>query len=147
MRRAWRVAAQACGERADTDRIGCRRRDTAGTRRGYCVRRARRGNEPGPYRVGAPYRHRVYARSLADGAISTISTYGELSGRPIGMGDRINPGDWIVADRNGAVVVPSSVTGDVARKALECEAADVRFVELLRKGLSLDEARMRVDNF
>ena len=68
-------------------------------------------------------------------------------GRPIGMGDRINPGDWIVADRNGAVVVPSSVTGDVARKALECEAADVRFVELLRKGLSLDEARMRVDNF
>ena len=52
-----------------------------------------------------------------------------------------------MADRTGAVVVLFGVAGDVARKALECEAADVRFVELLRKGLSLDEARMRVDHF
>ena len=68
-------------------------------------------------------------------------------GRPIGMGDRINPGDWIVADRNGAVVVPSGVTGDVARRALEFDAADVEFVDLLRRELSFDEARMRVDHF
>jgi regulator of RNase E activity RraA len=62
-------------------------------------------------------------------------------------GVRIGPGDWMVVDRTGAVVIPPHAVKDVARRALELENADSRFAQLLEHGEDFDSARRRLGHF
>jgi regulator of RNase E activity RraA len=47
-------------------------------------------------------------------------------------GVTVVPGDWIHADRSGAVVIPDEVVGEVMREAAALEEADARVVEASR---------------
>ena len=60
---------------------------------------------------------------------------------------RIEPGDWIVVDRTGAVIIPASKVDDIARRAPEIEATDSNFVHLLEQSIDFDEARRRLGHF
>jgi regulator of RNase E activity RraA len=57
---------------------------------------------------------------------------------PIGCGGvAIFPGDLIVADGDGAIVVPKDIAADVADEALEQEAFEAWVVEEVKKGTPL----------
>ncbi len=72
---------------------------------------------------------------------------------PIGCGGvAIFPGDLIVADRDGAVVVPKDMTGEVLAAALEQEALEEWIIGEVRSGAALpglyppnDENRRRYE--
>lgn len=59
----------------------------------------------------------------------------------------IRPGDWLAMDQTGAVAIPARRVDDVARRALELEAADARFTQLLEQGVDFDAAARRVRHF
>jgi len=60
---------------------------------------------------------------------------------------RIQPGDWLVVDRTGGVVIPAPAVVEVARKALELETLDDQFRQLLEQGHSFEDARRRLGQF
>jgi regulator of RNase E activity RraA len=69
-------------------------------------------------------------------------------GAAVQWGDaRIQPGDWLVVDRTGAVVIPAQAALEVAREALELEALDAQFRQLLEHGHSFEDARRRLGQF
>ncbi|HEX7008569.1 MAG TPA: RraA family protein [Phycisphaeraceae bacterium] len=52
----------------------------------------------------------------------------------------VHPGDWIVADRSGAVVVPRDLISRTAQQAQRIHHRELEFERLLESGLSLAEA-------
>jgi regulator of RNase E activity RraA len=56
-------------------------------------------------------------------------------------GIRIRPGDIIVADGTGIVVVPQEKAHDILEKAQEAEKAEEHFVEQLKRGKTFSEAQ------
>lgn len=52
----------------------------------------------------------------------------------------VRPGDWIVGDRCGVVVVPAEILADVKAKAGEIHAREEALAPLLRQGKSFTEA-------
>ena len=56
-------------------------------------------------------------------------------------GIRIRPGDIIVADGTGIVVVPRENAHDILEKAQEAEKAEEHFVEQLKRGKTFSEAQ------
>jgi len=56
-------------------------------------------------------------------------------------GIRIRPGDIIVADGTGIVVVPQEKAHDILEKAQAAEKAEEHFVEQLKKGKTFSEAQ------
>ncbi len=66
----------------------------------------------------------------------------EAVGAPISLGDvRVNPGDLIVGDRDGIVVVPASRALDVLRRAKIMSDVESKIVEAALAGMPLNEAR------
>ncbi len=59
----------------------------------------------------------------------------------------IHPGDWLVLDQTGAVVIADRKIDDVVRRALELETADSRFAQLLEQGVDFETASRRVHHF
>ncbi|MCU4139840.1 MAG: 3-keto-L-gulonate-6-phosphate decarboxylase [Methanophagales archaeon] len=51
----------------------------------------------------------------------------------------MKPGDWIVGDENGVVVVPKERAYEIARRALEVFKAEQRIREEIRRGKTLSE--------
>jgi regulator of RNase E activity RraA len=65
-------------------------------------------------------------------------------GETVNLGDvRVAPGDFLVGDKDGIVVVPKARAAEVFRKALALKAAEQRIVEATIAGASLTEARRR----
>ncbi|MDE2455700.1 MAG: RraA family protein [Burkholderiales bacterium] len=63
-------------------------------------------------------------------------------GEPVSLGDvRVEPGDFLVGDKDGIVVVPKARAAEVFHKALALEAAERRIVEATLAGMTLCEAR------
>jgi len=56
-------------------------------------------------------------------------------------GVRVDPGDWLVGDADGIVVLPSMHVGEVLEAASEIEAAEERIRKLVDEGSRLDDAR------
>ena len=56
-------------------------------------------------------------------------------------GIRIRPGDIIVADGTGIVLVPQEKAHDILEKAREAEKAEEHFVEQVKKGKTFSEAQ------
>ncbi|MBN9110463.1 MAG: RraA family protein [Pseudonocardia sp.] len=54
---------------------------------------------------------------------------------------RVDPGDWLLGDRDGVLVVPAGRCAEVLAKAEEIDAAEDRIRVRLRSGDRLDEAR------
>lgn len=80
----------------------------------------------------------VFSRGLC---IRGTSNHGDGTlNEPIVIGGvRINPGDWVVGDRDGVVIVPSDQLDIVIEKALAREAKEERTrAELLKGRASID---------
>ncbi|MEN2980190.1 RraA family protein [Tistrella bauzanensis] len=58
-------------------------------------------------------------------------------------GARVEPGDWLVGDDSGVVVVPAARRAEVAALVQEVEAMEARVIADVRAGIPLAEARRR----
>ncbi|WP_292519890.1 3-hexulose-6-phosphate synthase [Methanoculleus sp.] len=64
---------------------------------------------------------------------------GEINAEIVCCGQEVRPGDWIVADESGVVVVPRERAYEVARRAMEVKKAEERLREEIRRGRTLSE--------
>lgn len=66
----------------------------------------------------------------------------ESVGEPVSLGDvRVEPGDYVVGDDDGIVVVPAKRVAEVFRRALALRAAEQSIVKATLAGMSLMDAR------
>ncbi|MDK2916256.1 MAG: 3-hexulose-6-phosphate synthase / 6-phospho-3-hexuloisomerase [Euryarchaeota archaeon] len=64
---------------------------------------------------------------------------GEINAEIVCCGQEVRPGDWIVADESGVVVVPRERAYEVARRAMEVRKNEERIREEIRRGRTLSE--------
>ncbi len=64
---------------------------------------------------------------------------GEINTEIVCCGQEVRPGDWIVADESGVVVVPRERAYEVARRATEVKKTEERLREEIRRGRTLSE--------
>lgn len=62
---------------------------------------------------------------------------GEINCEITCCGQEVKPGDWIVGDENGVVVIPRERAYEVARRAVEVQKAEDRIREEIRRGSTL----------
>jgi len=67
--------------------------------------------------------------------------FGEINAEIPCCGQTVRPGDWIVADESGAVVVPKERAYEVARRALEVKKNEERVREEIARGSTLAEVQ------
>ena len=66
--------------------------------------------------------------------------FGEINVKIYCGGIEVNPGDWIVADDNGVMVLPKQRAYEIARRALEVKKHEERIRgEIEEKGRTLAE--------
>jgi 3-hexulose-6-phosphate synthase/6-phospho-3-hexuloisomerase len=65
--------------------------------------------------------------------------FGEINAEIQCAGQYVNPGDWIVGDESGVVVIPAKRAYEVARRALEVRKNEERIREEIRRGSTLSE--------
>lgn len=66
----------------------------------------------------------------------------ESTNAPVSLGDvQVRPGDILVGDADGIVVIPRSLEDKVLEAAKQVEDAEAAILEMIRKGTRLDEAR------
>lgn len=85
----------------------------------------------------------VFSRHMTPTTAKTRIKILELNGTIQCSGIRVRPGDIIVADRTGIVVVPQEKAQDILEKAREAEKAEEHFTEGLKKGKTFDEMQKR----
>jgi 3-hexulose-6-phosphate synthase/6-phospho-3-hexuloisomerase len=51
----------------------------------------------------------------------------------------VNPGDWIIGDESGVVVVPKERAYEIARRAVEVRKNEERIREEIRRGSTLSQ--------
>jgi len=64
---------------------------------------------------------------------------GEINTEIACCGQEERPGDWIVADESGVVVVPRERAYEIARRAMEVKKTEERIREEIRRGKTLSE--------
>jgi 3-hexulose-6-phosphate synthase/6-phospho-3-hexuloisomerase len=65
--------------------------------------------------------------------------FGEINAEIQCAGQVVNPGDWIIGDENGVVVVPKKRAYEIARRALEVRKNEERIREEIRRGSTLSQ--------
>ena len=83
----------------------------------------------------------VFTRHITPTTGKTRIKILELNGTIQCGGMRIRPGDIMVADGTGIVVVPQEKAHDILEKAQEAEKAEEHFVEQVKKGKTFLEAQ------
>jgi 3-hexulose-6-phosphate synthase / 6-phospho-3-hexuloisomerase len=63
--------------------------------------------------------------------------FGEINTEIMCAGQRVRPGDWIIGDESGVVVIPRERAYEVARRALEVKKNEERIREEIRRGNTL----------
>jgi 3-hexulose-6-phosphate synthase/6-phospho-3-hexuloisomerase len=64
---------------------------------------------------------------------------GEINAEIACGGQTVRPGDWIIGDENGVVVVPKERAYEVARRAIEVKKNEERIREEIRRGSTLSQ--------
>ncbi|HNX17251.1 MAG TPA: bifunctional hexulose-6-phosphate synthase/ribonuclease regulator [Methanoregula sp.] len=80
----------------------------------------------------------VFAKAIVPNA-GEPKGFGEINAEITCCGQYINPGDWIVGDESGVVVIPQKRAYEVARRALEVKKTESRIREEIRRGSTLSE--------
>jgi 3-hexulose-6-phosphate synthase / 6-phospho-3-hexuloisomerase len=65
--------------------------------------------------------------------------FGEINAEIRCAGQYVRPGDWIIGDESGVVVVPQERAYEIARRALEVRKNEERIREEIRRGSTLAE--------
>ncbi len=65
--------------------------------------------------------------------------FGEINAEISCCGQKVRPGDWIIADESGVVVVPKERAYEVARRALEVKKTEERIRAEIKQGRTLAE--------
>jgi len=82
----------------------------------------------------------VFSRSLASDA-GEPKGHGEIGVEVTVGGQRVRPGDWIVGDSSGLVVVPRERAQEVANRALDVLEHENRVREEIRRGSTLSSVQ------
>jgi regulator of RNase E activity RraA len=86
----------------------------------------------------------VYARGVTQQSIRNRCAFGG-HGLEVDLGGvKVRPGDLVMGDDNGVVVVPREHIEAVLQIAMECKATEERIVEAIRGGVDPVEAHERV---
>jgi len=64
---------------------------------------------------------------------------GEINAEIWCCGQNVRPGDWIIGDESGVVVIPGERAYEIARRALEVRKTEERIREEIRRGSTLSE--------
>ena len=78
----------------------------------------------------------VFARATVPNA-GEPKGFGEINTEIRCCGQRVRPGDWIVGDESGVVVVPRERAYEIARRSLEVKKTEERIREEIRRGSTL----------
>jgi 3-hexulose-6-phosphate synthase/6-phospho-3-hexuloisomerase len=65
--------------------------------------------------------------------------FGEIGGEVVVGGQRVRPGDWVVGDDSGVVVVPAEEAQEVANRGVDVKEQEDRLREEIRRGSTLSE--------
>jgi 3-hexulose-6-phosphate synthase / 6-phospho-3-hexuloisomerase len=65
--------------------------------------------------------------------------FGEINAEISCAGQTVRPGDWVIGDESGVVVVPRERAYEVARRALEVKKTEERIREEIRRGNTLSQ--------
>jgi 3-hexulose-6-phosphate synthase/6-phospho-3-hexuloisomerase len=65
--------------------------------------------------------------------------FGEINAEIQCGGQYVRPGDWIIGDESGVVVIPAERAYEIARRALEVKKNEERIREEIRRGSTLSE--------
>ncbi|MHB8352035.1 MAG: RraA family protein, partial [Thermoplasmata archaeon] len=82
----------------------------------------------------------LFSRSISPNA-GEPKGHGEINVEVIVGGQRIRPGDWIVGDLSGIVVVPRERAVEVANRALDVLEHENRVREEIRRGSTLGKVQ------
>ncbi len=63
--------------------------------------------------------------------------FGEINAEITCCGQYVRPGDWIIGDESGVVVIPRERAYEIARRALEVRKNEERIREEIRRGSTL----------
>lgn len=80
----------------------------------------------------------LFARGTAPNA-GEPKGFGEINSEILCCGQEVRPGDWIVADESGVVVIPREHAYEIARRAIEVKKTEERIREEIRRGRTLSE--------
>ncbi len=80
----------------------------------------------------------VFAKKVVPNA-GEPKGFGEINVRIVCGGVEVNPGDWIIADDNGVMVIPKSRAYEIARRALEVKKHEDRIRAEIEEGKTLAE--------
>ncbi len=78
----------------------------------------------------------VFARAVVPNA-GEPKGLGEINAEIRCCGQQVRPGDWIVGDESGVVVVPRERAYEIARRAREVQKSEERIREEIRRGSTL----------
>ena len=78
----------------------------------------------------------VFAKAIVPNA-GEPKGFGEIGAEILCCGQLVHPGDWVIGDESGVVVVPSSRAYEIARRALEVRKNEERIREEIRRGNTL----------
>jgi 3-hexulose-6-phosphate synthase/6-phospho-3-hexuloisomerase len=67
--------------------------------------------------------------------------FGEINAEIACCGQQVRPGDWIIADESGVVVIPKERAYEVARRALEVKKNEERVREEITRGSTLAQVQ------
>lgn len=101
------------------------------------------------YKKSKEYKYPVYSKSInckTGKGIVKLKSIGD----PIVIDNiTINPGDYIVAQNSIVLVIPNDKLEDVIRISKEIESAERKILDAIKKGTSLEKARMmyKYDSF
>src|SRR5512136_2199485 len=80
----------------------------------------------------------LFARAIVPNA-GEPKGFGEINAEIRCAGQYVRPGDWIIGDESGVVVVPQERAYEVARRALEVRKNEERIREEIERGSTLSE--------
>jgi 3-hexulose-6-phosphate synthase / 6-phospho-3-hexuloisomerase len=80
----------------------------------------------------------VFAKAIVPNA-GEPKGFGEINAEIRCAGQYVRPGDWIIGDESGVVVVPQERAYEIARRALEVRKNEERIREEIRRGSTLSE--------
>ncbi|HJJ39244.1 MAG TPA: orotidine 5'-phosphate decarboxylase, partial [Methanocorpusculum sp.] len=78
----------------------------------------------------------VYAKSVQPNA-GEPEGFGEINAEISCCGQSVKPGDWIIGDKSGVVVIPKERAYEIARRAVEVHHTEIRIRAEIEKGGTL----------